>query len=118
MRIGELSAACGVSVRSLRYYEEQGLLAAARSASGQRHYGDLAVERVNLIQQLFAAGLCSSTLVDLLPCISDASARTPLLAARLRIERERITRSITSLVDTRDALDRVIGEVDSADATR
>jgi DNA-binding transcriptional MerR regulator len=34
MRIGELADATGVSVRSLRYYGEQGLLAADRTPSG------------------------------------------------------------------------------------
>ena len=64
----------GVSVRALRYYEEQGLLAAARSNSGQRHYPDSAVDRVQLIQQLYAAGLSSKTILDLLPCVDAESA--------------------------------------------
>ncbi|MGH3121741.1 MAG: MerR family DNA-binding transcriptional regulator, partial [Streptosporangiaceae bacterium] len=34
MRIGELASKTGASVRSLRYYEQQGLLAAERSPSG------------------------------------------------------------------------------------
>ncbi|MHB1171805.1 MAG: MerR family transcriptional regulator [Lacisediminihabitans sp.] len=117
MRIGELSAITGASVRSLRYYEEQGLVNAERSVSGQRHFADDAVERVALIQRLFAAGLCSSTMVELLPCISDPSAGTPLLAARLRAERERITQSIASLSGTRDALDQVIAEADTPSAS-
>ena len=33
VRIGELAAQTGASVRALRYYEEQGLLSAERSAS-------------------------------------------------------------------------------------
>jgi DNA-binding transcriptional MerR regulator len=60
MRIGELAARTGVSVRALRYYEEQELLAPERSTTGQRHYPDDAVDRVELIQQLYAAGLSTS----------------------------------------------------------
>lgn len=56
MRIGELAARAGVSVRALRYYEEQNLLASVRSPSGQRQYPYSAVDRVELIQQLYAAG--------------------------------------------------------------
>lgn len=37
MRIGEVAAKAGVSVRALRYYEEQDLLDASRSSGGQRH---------------------------------------------------------------------------------
>lgn len=40
MRIGELSKYTGVSPRSLRYYEEQGLLTSSRSDAGQRHYSE------------------------------------------------------------------------------
>lgn len=43
MRIGELAAKAGVSVRALRYYEEQNLLASERSPGGQRHYPHSAV---------------------------------------------------------------------------
>ena len=51
MRIGDLSAATGASARSLRYYEQQGLLASERSSGGQRHYPESAVERVTLISE-------------------------------------------------------------------
>ena len=60
MRIGELASVTGVSVRSLRYYEEQGLLNSRRSASGQRLYADDAASRVATIQSLYAAGLNSA----------------------------------------------------------
>ena len=69
MRIGELAGKAGVSVRALRYYEEQHLLTSERSPSGQRHYPESAVERVQLIQQLYAAGLASKSIVGLMPCV-------------------------------------------------
>ena len=107
MRIGDLAGRAGVSVRALRYYEEQGLLSAARSTSGQRHYPDAAVDRVQLIQQLYAAGLSSRTILELLPCV-DAKVSTVESAARLAAERERIDRQIRGLLATRDRLDAVI----------
>lgn len=114
MRIGELSNTTGVSVRSLRYYEEQGLLGAQRTMSGQRTYTPDAVERVELIQQLFTAGLSSAAMVDLLPCISEPSTRTPFLLERLRQERSRIDVTIDGLARTRRALDNVIDDLDAA----
>lgn len=48
MKIGELSARTGVSIRSLRYYEQQGLLAPARHENGYREYSPLAEEQVHL----------------------------------------------------------------------
>ncbi|MEV6601364.1 MerR family transcriptional regulator [Actinoplanes sp. NPDC051346] len=107
MRIGELAAKAGVSVRALRYYEEQGLLASTRSASGQRHYPEPAAERVRLIQVLYSAGLSSKTIAELLPCV-DAKVSTPESQARLAAERDRIDTQIAELVRTRDKLDAVI----------
>ena len=107
MRIGELAAATGVSVRALRYYEEQDLLTAERSPSGQRHYLDSAADRVCLIQQLYAAGLSSKTIVELLPCIETDEVPVELLD-RLSAERDRIDRQINDLVNTRDRLDTAI----------
>ena len=45
MRIGELGSRAGVSTRTLRHYEELGLLEARRRANGYREYdeGDLRV---------------------------------------------------------------------------
>ncbi|WP_305787436.1 MerR family transcriptional regulator [Symbioplanes lichenis] len=112
MRIGELATKAGVSVRALRYYEEQRLLWAERSASGQRHYPDPAVERVQLIQMLYSAGLSSSTIASLLPCV-DAKESTPESRAILAAERERIDAQITTLIRTRDRLDDVIASTTS-----
>ncbi len=109
MRIGDLAARAGVSVRSLRYYEEQGLLTAARSASGQRLYADSAVERVRFLQRLYAAGLSSRTIAELLPCVESPSAENDDEAwIRLAEERQRLEEHIADLVRTRDALDAVI----------
>ncbi len=107
MRIGEVAARTGVSVRALRYYEEQHLLTPERSPSGQRHYPDSTVDHVLLIQQFYAAGLSSKAIVDLTPCIVDGNA-TPELLDRLSEHRSRIDSQITDLVDTRNRLDSVI----------
>lgn len=113
MRIGDAAAKAGASVRALRYYEEQGLLAATRSASGQRHYPDAAVERVQLIQQLYAAGLSSARIRDLLPCIH-SGVSTPESLAVLSAERARIDEQISSLIETRDRLDGVMAAAERA----
>ena len=112
MRIGDLATKAGVSVRALRYYEEQGLLVSDRSASGQRHYPPAAIDRVQLIQHLYAAGLASRTIAELLPCV-DAQVSTPESRARLAAERDRITRQIADLTQTRDRLDAIIDLTES-----
>ncbi|MET9220927.1 MerR family transcriptional regulator [Streptomyces sp. NPDC003300] len=109
MRIGELAARAGVSVRSVRYYEEQGLLTSVRSGSGQRHYTDEEVERVAFIQRLYAAGLSSRTIAELLPCVDSPSEENSDAALdRMALERDRLSAHIDDLVRTRDTLDALM----------
>ncbi len=49
LRIGQLAKLTGVSVRSLRHYEQRGLLAATRSESGYRYFDARSVEYVEQI---------------------------------------------------------------------
>ncbi|MEU7903426.1 MerR family transcriptional regulator [Actinoplanes sp. NPDC049118] len=109
MRIGDLAAQTGVSVRSLRYYEEQGLLVSTRSQSGQRRYTDNEIARVRFIQRLYAAGLSSRTIAELLPCVDSPTAQNADAAwEQLHEERDRITQRIDELARARDALDKLI----------
>jgi DNA-binding transcriptional MerR regulator len=109
LRIGELAARAEVSVRSLRYYEEQGLLASTRSPSGQRHYTEHDVDRVRFIQRLFAGGLSSRTIAELLPCVDTPSeARVGAALARMAQERDRLSAHIEELIRTRDTLDTLM----------
>jgi DNA-binding transcriptional MerR regulator len=109
VRIGALAERAGVSVRSLRYYEEQGLLSSVRSASGQRHYTEDAVERVRFLQRLYAAGLSSRTIAEVLPCVdSPSDDNSDAAFNRLVEERDRLGAHIDELIQARDALDRLI----------
>ncbi|GAA2338513.1 MerR family transcriptional regulator [Streptomyces sparsogenes] len=113
MRIGELARRTGVSERSLRYYEQQGLLVARRTPGGHREYGEGAVDRVLRIQELYAAGLSSSRIGQLLPCMRDADGGPSEIADErlvtdLTAERDRIDRMIEDLQRSRAVLDEVI----------
>ena len=112
IRIGEVARGAGVSVRAVRYYEQQGLLIAERSPSGQRLYRQDAIALVRFFQEMFAAGLTSRRISELLPCWNaghtDAQQRT-----MLRAERERIQAKIDDLQATLDHLDQVIAITDT-----
>jgi MerR family transcriptional regulator, thiopeptide resistance regulator len=57
-RVGDIAAAAGLTVRTLHYYEEIGLLVpSARSDAGHRLYGDADVERLYQICLLRSLGL-------------------------------------------------------------
>lgn len=109
VRIGDLAERTGASVRSLRYYEQQDLLHSDRSPRGQRHYTEEAVERVRLIRCLLDAGLSTSTIAELLPCVDTPSGRTSEAALeRMEQERNRMSAHIDELVQTRGVLDDLI----------
>ena len=58
MRIAELARRGGVSTATLRFYEEQGLLApATRTGAGYREYDGAAVHRLGFIRRAKALGL-------------------------------------------------------------
>lgn len=58
MRIGELADAAGTTTKTLRFYEEQGLLPPAdRTPAGYRDYTPDVVGRVDFIHRGQAAGL-------------------------------------------------------------
>nr|BFD87413.1 MerR family transcriptional regulator [Streptomyces sp. Xyl84] len=98
MRIGELSARTGASRRSLRYYEEQGLLVSSRSPSGQRHYEDEHVQRVRLVQAFLAAGMSSGTIAEMAPCMSEPTEDRARQALEIMgRERARLSEAIEGL---------------------
>ncbi|MDH6429215.1 MerR family transcriptional regulator [Paenibacillus sp. FSL R7-0048] len=69
MKIGELAKLTGVSVRSLRYYESQGLISPIRQANGYREYSSLAVETVETIKLYLNLGLSTEQIAGFLHCV-------------------------------------------------
>ena len=109
MRIGELSARTGVSIRSLRYYEQRGLLTSVRTTGAHRLYPDDAVDRVHMLRRLFDAGLSSETIAALLPCVDTPSGDITVQTLEvMRRERERIDAQVSALLTTRDHLDALM----------
>ncbi|KUJ69252.1 MerR family transcriptional regulator [Streptomyces albus subsp. albus] len=109
MRIGELSARTGTPRRLLRYYEEQGLIAADRAANGYREYDERFVDRVLQIRGLLDAGLPTRIIKQILPCLDKPRTihfpdATPEMLATLERERDRMTERIMCLVRNRDAV--------------
>lgn len=68
MKISELAKQSGISPRMLRYYEQEQLLAPARSLNGYREYQQSDIERVKIITQLNNAGLTLKLIKQILPC--------------------------------------------------
>ncbi|MBO0869824.1 MAG: MerR family transcriptional regulator [Micromonosporaceae bacterium] len=56
MLIGELAERAGTSTRSLRYYEQHGLLPARRTSNGYREYDEADLRLVREIRSLLEVG--------------------------------------------------------------
>ncbi|MNN51660.1 Mercuric resistance operon regulatory protein [compost metagenome] len=69
LKIGELSERTGVSIRSLRYYERQGLLAPLRQDNGYREYSIFAVEQVQTIRFYLDLGFSTDQISGFLNCV-------------------------------------------------
>ncbi|WP_027210766.1 MerR family transcriptional regulator [Burkholderia sp. WSM2232] len=56
LTIGQLSQLTGASVRSIRHYDEHGLLASVRASNGYRMFPEKAVTQVKQVQRMIATG--------------------------------------------------------------
>ena len=66
LRIGELAQRVGLTERTIRYYEELGLLdSVKRLDGGQRVYTDDDVRRLRFVQRLKALGLSLQEMLEL-----------------------------------------------------
>jgi DNA-binding transcriptional MerR regulator len=106
--IGELSERTGVSQRSLRYYEQQGLLRARRDPNGYRRYDADSVRTVARIRRLLAAGLSTDVIRTVLPCVGGEDPieleLCPELVRTLRRELAEMDARIDELQRTRGTL--------------
>jgi DNA-binding transcriptional MerR regulator len=69
VRIGELGRRAGVSPRTLRHYEELGLLAARRRANGYRDYDDRDLRVVTEIRSLVELGFALEETRPFVECL-------------------------------------------------
>lgn len=104
LRTGQVAAAAGVNIQTLRYYERRGLLAEpARSLGGHRVYPPEAVATLRMIKAAQRLGFTLDEIADLLaarhPTGSDRGLRT-----RARTKLAEVEARIADLRTIRDAL--------------
>src|SRR6266508_2605624 len=69
MRIGELARRAGASARSIRYYEQQGLLLARRRDNGYRDYDEADLRLVREIRSLLVNGFDLEEIRPFIDCL-------------------------------------------------
>ncbi|RKF30549.1 MerR family transcriptional regulator [Paraburkholderia fungorum] len=100
LTIGEVSQRTGASVRSIRHYDEHGLLASVRASNGYRMFPDKAVTQVRQIQRMIATGFTIDDILGFPDCM-------------LLIEGARSCDQITDLQRRRlETIDRQIADLE------
>jgi DNA-binding transcriptional MerR regulator len=112
LSIGQLATATGVSVRSLRHYEAQGVLVAGRGANGYRHYPASAVAQVRQLQRLLGAGFSLAEIRGFPDCMRliEGAQTCPETSAAQRVRLESLERQIGELESRRACLLQMLRE--------
>lgn len=106
MRIGELGSAAGVSAKTIRYYEQIGLLPEpARADNGYRDYGEDAIERLGFIRDAQATGLTLTEIASILDMRDRGEQTCSHVIALLEQHMADVDRRIEQLQQTRAVLE-------------
>ncbi|MRI31456.1 Cu(I)-responsive transcriptional regulator [Endozoicomonas sp. OPT23] len=77
MNISKVAKATGLTTKTIRYYEEQGLIpSASRQANGYRDYSELHVRELNFIGQARELGFSLKECADLLALYRDSDRKS------------------------------------------
>lgn len=120
MRISEASRISGVSARSLRHYEDEGLIVPGRFSNGFRDYCQSTIDRVLVIRSLLDSGLPVRLIREILPRLTDGSeAGAEAVCAEFLHEvesyRDRLAARIAVLSDQQAALDAYLRDARRSD---
>lgn len=100
MRIGELAQRAGTSSRSLRYYEQQGLLDTRRTANGHRDYDESDLRLVHQIRELLAIGFGLEETRPFVECLRAGNESGAVCPASIAVYRRK-------LAEVEDCIDRL-----------
>ena len=104
LKIGEIAARAGVSVDTVRYYEQRGILPTpVRLPSGYRTYAPSSVDRIVLARRLRAVGMSIDEIVAALAA-HDGGGTCGSELWRLEAVRNRIDTQIAELTELRNFL--------------
>ncbi|WP_413729198.1 MerR family transcriptional regulator [Sodalis sp. RH22] len=112
LTVGQLARATGASVRSIRHYDEQGLLTSIRTCNGYRSFPPAAVAQVRQIQRMIATGFSLAEIrafPDCMRMIEGASA-CPQTTEVQRKRLDSIERQIADLERRRARLLKTLAE--------
>jgi MerR family redox-sensitive transcriptional activator SoxR len=110
LTVSEVAERSGFAASALRYYEREGLIAASRTAGGQRRYERSVLRRLAFVRAARNVGLSLDEVAAALASLPGG--RTPTRADWTRLSRtwrRRLDEQIEALTALRDGLDSCIG---------
>lgn len=111
MRVGELAAKTGASIRSIRYYEQAGLLIASRTPKGYREFDGGAVERVRAIRGLLESGFTVEEIFSLSSCLTAAVDDRDCCGQTAALYRDRLAKIDQQMRTLAQLRERVAGRI-------
>lgn len=108
MNIGDASALCGLPVKTIRYYEDIGLIEPARRNNGYRDYVDADVSRLTFLQRARNLGFSIETCRSLLKLKEDKNRASAEVKRIAQEHLEEIDHKIQELNALRETLHDVI----------
>lgn len=116
MRIGELAGEAGVPAKTIRYYEELGLMPSpARTGSGYRDYDPSAVSRLRFIRSAQAMGLTLREIKRILDIRDGGRAPCEHVTALIERELEEVDERMAAMRRTRGELERLLARAATLD---
>ena len=109
MRIGQLATTTGVPARTIRYYEQIGVLPQPqRTEAGYRDYADGAAERLRFVRAAQGVGLRLAAIREVLQIRDAGEPPCVRVLELLRRRAHEASVQIAELERLRDELDRVV----------
>jgi DNA-binding transcriptional MerR regulator len=118
MLIGELARRSGVSARSLRYYEQHGLLSARRDANGYRMYDEEDVRLAREIGTLLTRGFSLAETRPFVECLRAGYAAGDACPESVAVYRRKLAELDACIDDLQATRDRVAARLEARLATR
>ena len=106
--VGEAGEAAGLPAKTLRYYEEIGLVVPERRGNGYRAYRPSDVQRLRFLKRARSLGFSIDDCRVLLSLYRDPARSSAEVRSLASQHRQAVERKIAELISLRDELDRLI----------
>ena len=115
MRIGELARRSGTSARSIRYYEQQGLMVARRRPNGYRDYDEAHLRLVAEIRSLLVNGFDLEEIRPFVDCLHAGIQARRACPGGIDVYRRKLAELDSRIGELQSLRDRIAGELRQLD---